>query len=138
MVNLVVYSTNNPASTMVISWNTVSLATNIVNYTTNLTSPIIWTVLTNVISPQYPTGTNNVMVFDPIVFPGRDYQVVVYQPMSTWQLFTNIYIPMNPFITPAPYPGPVTNVTVFDPIPVGPGPARSYQVTVMPWLTYPY
>jgi hypothetical protein len=133
MVNLNVYSTNNPANTMIISWNTVSLATNIVNYTTNLMSPITWTVLTNVISPQYPTAITNVMVFDPIVVPGRYYQVVVYQPMPTWQLFTNIYIPTNPFVTPAPYPGPVTNVMVFDPIP-----GRYYQVTVMPWLTYPY
>jgi hypothetical protein len=38
------------------------------------------------------------------------------------------------FITPAPYPGPITNVMVFDPDPSG----RFYRPMVYPWLTYPF
>ena len=78
-INLKVYPTNHPANTIVISWNTIPLATNTVFYSTNLMSPITWTVLTNFISPQpYPGPATNVMVFDPMVGPGRFYQVTVY------------------------------------------------------------
>jgi hypothetical protein len=75
---------------MVISWNTVPLATNSVFYSTNLVN---------------------------------------------WRLLTNIYIPVDPFVSPNPYPGPATNIMVFDPTA---GPGRFYQVSVYPWLTYPF
>lgn len=82
MVNLAVYPTNNPANTVVISWDTIPLATNSVFYSTNLVS---WQLLTNIyistnpfVSPNpYPGPAANVMVFDPIVAPGRYYQVLV-------------------------------------------------------------
>ena len=81
MVGLVVYTTNNPANTMAISWNTVPLATNCVFYSTDL---VIWQSLTNFISPQpYGSSITNVMVFDPIVSPGRYYQVMV-EPWLTY------------------------------------------------------
>jgi hypothetical protein len=84
MINLTVYQTNNPANTMVISFNTIPLATNTVFYTTNLMAPITWTVLTNFISPQpRPNPATNVMVFDPMVVPPRNYQVMIY-PWLTW------------------------------------------------------
>ena len=84
MVNLVNYPTNDPAGNMVISWSTIPLATNTVFYTTNLESPVVWTVLTNFMSPQpRPNPATNVMVFDPIVSPPRYYQVMVY-PWLTW------------------------------------------------------
>ena len=89
-VNLKTYPTNLPPNTMVISWTTIPLATNRVYYSTNLV---------------------------------------------TWRLLTNIYVPTEPFIWPAPYPGPATNVMVFDPVMV---PGRFYRVSVEPWLTFPY
>ena len=89
MLNFTDYPTNNPPSSVAISWNTVPLATNFLFYTTDMTN---------------------------------------------WLLLTNIYIPTNPFVTPGPYPGPVTNVIVIDPDPSG----RYYRVKVSPWLTYPY
>lgn len=125
MVHLNVYSTNNPANTMVISWNTVSLATNIILFSTNFAT---WQPLTNFVSPQYPTASTNLMVFDPIVSPGRYYWAVVELPVPTWQLLWS-------FVSTEPYPGPATNVIRFDPVVY---PARHYQVTVSPWLTYPY
>ena len=54
--------------------------------------------------------------------------------MTNWLLLTNVYIPADPFVTPEPYPGSVTNVIVIDPNPSG----RYYRVMVSPWLTYPY
>jgi hypothetical protein len=44
------------------------------------------------------------------------------------QLLTN-------FISPLSYPGPMTNVTIFD---VMTTPPRYYRVMVYPWLTYPF
>jgi hypothetical protein len=128
VVNINVFPTNNPANNMVIDWNTISLATNKLIYSTDL---ITWLPLTNVISPQYPpaitiTNPTNVMVFDPIVGPTRYYQVTVYVPAPTWYFLTN-------FISPQPWPGPAANVTIFDPI-LG----RDYSVTVSPWLTFPF
>ncbi len=55
--------------------------------------------------------------------------------LVNWQLLSNVYIPTNPFITPSPYPGPVTNIIIFDPKSV---PGRFYRVSIYPWLTYPY
>ncbi len=55
--------------------------------------------------------------------------------LLSWWLLTNIYVPTNPFVSPEPYPGPATNITVFDPVTV---PGRFYKVTIYPWLTYPY
>jgi hypothetical protein len=87
-VNLMTYPTNNPANTMVISWNTVPLATNSVYYSTNLAT---WLLLTNTyiktnpfISPNpYPGPAANVKVFDPVQLPGRYYKVSV-QPWLTY------------------------------------------------------
>lgn len=81
MINPQVYPTNNPAGTMVISWNTIPFATNSVAYSTNL---MTWQLLTNFISPQTSAGpATNVLIFDPIVSPGRYYQVTV----SPWLTF---------------------------------------------------
>jgi hypothetical protein len=55
--------------------------------------------------------------------------------LLSWRLLTNIYIQTNPFVSVEPYPGPATNITVFDPVTV---PGRFYKVTIYPWLTYPY
>ena len=76
------YPTNHPANTMVISWNTVPLATNSVFYSTNL---VTWLLLTNpFISPNpYPGPAANVKVFDPMTVPGRYYKVSV-QPWLTY------------------------------------------------------
>jgi hypothetical protein len=81
-VNLMTYPTNHPANTMVISWNTVPLATNSVFYSTNL---VTWLLLTNpFISPNpYPGPAANVKVFDPMTVPGRYYKVSV-QPWLTY------------------------------------------------------
>jgi hypothetical protein len=79
MLNVTVYPTNNPPNNMVIGWSTIPLATNTVFYTTNLTAPVVWTVLTNFISPQpLPNPAVNVTVFDLMVTPPRYYQVMVF------------------------------------------------------------
>jgi hypothetical protein len=123
MINLVAHPTNNPAGNMAVSWNTVSLATNYLYYSTDF---VTWLLLTNFVSAQYPTGITNVVVFDPIVNPARNYQVMVDPPPPAWQLLTS-------FISPLSYPGPAARVVIFDPV-LG----RNYQVTVSPWLTYPH
>jgi len=83
MLNFVDYVTNNPANTIVVSWNTIPLATNFVYYSTNMVGPYNQ-LLTNFISPQpRPNPATNVMVFDPMVSPPRYYQVVV-SPWLTW------------------------------------------------------
>lgn len=62
-------------------------------------------------------------------------------PLATNYVYysTNLAGPYNAlltnFISPQPYPGPATNVMVFDPMVT---PPRYYQVMVSPWLTYPY
>jgi len=70
--------TNLPPRSIRLQWTTVPLATNIVQYTTNLLSPT-WFTLTNFISPQpYPSPTTNVWVFDPATnATPRYYQVLV-------------------------------------------------------------
>jgi len=123
LVNLYAHPTNNPFNNMVIGWNTVSLGTNILSYSTDM---ITWLLLTNFVSSQYPTALTNVMVFDPIVSPGRYYKVTVDRPSPTWYFLTN-------FVSPQPYPGPAANVTIFDPVP-----GRYYLVVVSPWLTFPF
>jgi len=88
-LNFTDYQTNNPPNTVVISWNSVPLATNFVYYSTNLLN---------------------------------------------WQLLTNAYLMTNPFVSPEPYPGPITNITVLDSV-MSPG--RFYQVVVSPDLLNP-
>ncbi|MGO8765204.1 MAG: hypothetical protein ACLQSR_08740 [Limisphaerales bacterium] len=81
-LNFMDYRTNNPLNTVVISFDTVPLATNAVYFSTNLLN---WQLLTNMylmtnpfISPNpYPGPATNVMVLDPITGPGRFYQVIV-------------------------------------------------------------
>ena len=51
-------------------------------------------------------------------------------------LFSTGWIPLTNFISPNPYPGPATNVTVLDPLNLGG--TRFYRVLVNPWVTYPY
>ena len=128
MIDLNTYPTNNPINNIVISWETLSLATNYVYYSTNSGGPFDQ-LLTNFISSQFSSPlTNRVMVFDPMVDPGRYYQVAV-SPLTIWHLL------MPSFITPEAYPGPVVNIVVFDPILA---PTRHYQVIVDPWWTYPF
>ena len=110
MINLTAYPTNNPAHTIVISFDTIPRATNTVFYTTSLMQPVIWTVLTNIYIPVISTNP-----FVSMNYPGPA---------------TN-----NPFISPQLNSGPATNVMVFDPAGVS---GRYYQVMVYPWLTYPY
>jgi hypothetical protein len=55
--------------------------------------------------------------------------------LLSWQILTNSYLLTNPFVTPAPYPGPTTNIMVLDP--VG-GQERFYKVIVNPDLFFPY
>ena len=76
-MNFMSYLTNNPANTMVISWDTVPLATNYVYYSTNMMN---WQLLTNpFVTPEPAPGViTNIMVFDPLMSPSRYYQVVVY------------------------------------------------------------
>jgi hypothetical protein len=81
-MNFMDYKTNNPANTMVLSWNTVPLANNFVYYSTNMVN---WQLLTNAylmtnpfVSPNlWPGVETNVMVLDPITGQGRFYQVKV-------------------------------------------------------------
>jgi len=88
-MNFMSYMTNNPANTMVISWDTIPLATNFVYYSTN---------------------------------------------MVNWQLLTNAYLMTNPFVTPEPAPGTITNLMVLDPIAP---PMRCYRVVVYPDILNP-
>jgi hypothetical protein len=73
-VKVIVYPTNSPAKAMAVEWNTIPNATNTVMYSTNMLaqgSPN-WMVLTNFVS-----SATNSMIFDPMVSPGRYYQVKV-------------------------------------------------------------
>ena len=72
LVDLTVTVTNNPSPTALITWNTVPNATNYLFYKT---SPIStgWQVLTNIVV----TSRNSVTVSDPVISPGRVYEVRV-------------------------------------------------------------
>ena len=88
-----------------LQWATVANGTNFVYYKTNLLSPA-WLPLTNFNTYYY--GTN--------------------------AAYTNAGH-YNWFVSPQPYPSPITNVWLYDSLTNGP---RYYRVMVLPWLTYPY
>jgi hypothetical protein len=82
-LNFMSYLTNNPPNTIVISWNTIPLFDNYIYYSTNM---VDWQLLTNMYLPNNPfyvqpasianaTALTNVMVLDPVVAPGRYYQI---------------------------------------------------------------
>ena len=83
-VNLNTYLTNGNTQ-VAITWDTIPQATNTVLYTTNImTPPVVWTVLTNFISPfPYPSPPASVTVLDSVVSPPRYYEVIV----SPWLTF---------------------------------------------------
>jgi hypothetical protein len=97
--------TNQPPLSIRLQWTTIPLATNYIYYRTNLFSTV-WLPLTNF--DHYYYGAN----------------VAVTNSAHT-----------NSFVSPQAYPGPTTNVWVFDAAANGP---RFYRVMVNPWLTYPY
>jgi hypothetical protein len=103
-VNFTVTPVNRPPPSMRLQWKTIPLATNYIQYRTNLLSP--WLPLTN---------------FDHFYY-GANVAV------------TNS-AHVNRFVSPQSYPGPVTNVWVFDATTNG---QRYYRVLVSPWLTYPF
>ncbi|MBW8865558.1 MAG: hypothetical protein JF609_11700, partial [Verrucomicrobia bacterium] len=104
-MNFALSVTNLPPKTVKIQWTTVANATNYVYYTTNLLSSN-WLPYTNF--GFYYYGQN----------------VAVAKAANT-----------NAFASPQPYPGPSTNVWVYDVLTNTP---HFYRVTVQPWLTFPF
>ncbi len=98
--------TNLPPSSVKLTWPTIPEATNVVQYTTNLLSPA-WTPLTNFSTYYYGSG---------IAVPA---------------MFTN-----NGVVSPQAYPGPVTNLWIYDAV-TNPSP-RFYRVVVNPNATLTY
>ncbi len=105
-VNLAATFVNLPPASLELTWQTIPEATNVVQYTTNLLSPN-WTDLTNFNTYYYGSG-----VAAPAVFAN------------------------NGFVSPQAYPGPVTNVWVYDA--VTNSVQRYYRVLVNPNTTLLY
>ncbi len=104
-VNFTLTLTNRPPLSVRLQWATIPLATNYIYYKTNLLSTN-WLPLTTFNNYYY--GAN----------------VAVTNSAHT-----------NSFVSPQTYPGPATNVWVFD---VVTNVAHYYRVIVQPWLTYPF
>ena len=96
---------NRPPLSARLQWTTIPHATNFIYFTTNLSSSV-WLPLTNFDNFYY--GAN---------------VAVTNSAHVNW------------FVSPQTYPGPATNVWVFDPVGINP---RYYRVAVQSWLTYPY
>ncbi len=88
-----------------LQWATIPLATNSISYRTNLQSGD-WLPLTNFSAFYYSTN-----------------------------LSVPVPNPANGFASPQNYPGPATNVWIYDPVTNLP---HYYRVLVQPWVTYPY
>jgi hypothetical protein len=104
-VNFTLTLTNLPPPSVRLQWATIPLATNYIYYKTNLLS----------------TNWLPLITFDHYYYGAN---VAVTNSAHT-----------NSFVSPQPYPGPATNVWVFD---VVTNVAHYYRVMVQPWLTYPF
>jgi len=104
-VNFTESITNLPPKSVRLQWATIPNGTNYIYYTTNLLAPV-WQPLTNFNNYYY--GPN----------------LAVPNPAH-----------VNWFASPQAYPGPVTNVWIYDPFTNAP---HFYRVMVQPWLTYPF
>ena len=104
-MNFALSVTNLPPKTVKIQWTTIAHATNYIYYTTNLLSAA-WMPYTNFNFYYYGQG------------------VAVAKAPNT-----------NAFASPQSYPGPSTNVWVYDVLTNTP---HFYRVTVQPWLTFPF
>jgi hypothetical protein len=104
LVNFTEALTNLPPRSIRLQWETIPNGTNYIYYTTNLAAPV-WLPLTNFNNYYY--GPN---------------------------LAKTNASHVNWFASPQSYPGPTTNVWIFDALTNTP---HFYRVMVQPWLTYP-